>query len=105
VNLILGKEEYIGVFLKKESQDILTRRLASCGFKDSTARVAILNPCPSTEDKYVFEPLFGEKVAFRLTELHKEGDNTMIVRIHRSAHVTFIVNLLCVYREKAACHL
>ena len=72
-------DEYIGVFLKPESREILSRRLAALGLKDYEAEVAILNEDPTFDDIFTYEPLFGEKAAFRLTGITSDGQS---IKVH-----------------------
>ena len=78
-------DEYIGVFLKPESREILSRRLAALGLKDYEAEVAVLNEDPTFDDIFTYEPLFGEKAAFRLTGIASDRQ-TLKVLILSSPH-------------------
>lgn len=74
-------DEYIGVFLKPESREILSRRLAMLGLRDYEAEVAVINDDPSFEDIFTYEPLFGEKAAFRLTEVTGDGRSMKVLAL------------------------
>jgi intermembrane space import and assembly protein 40 len=61
-----NEQELIGVYLKPDSIALLEKFLKSRGIQNRSAEFVALHPSASPETAYVYRPLFGERVAFRL---------------------------------------
>jgi GCK domain len=63
----------IGLYLKPQSKDILNRRLKAIDVRIASSNLVVINGAPKKEDAFVFEPLYGERAAFRLVEIVSEN--------------------------------
>ena len=67
------REDVIGIYMPPETQSQLSEHLQSRGLPGLEARLAILKMRGNKDDRYIFEPLYGERAAIRLRGIVTSG--------------------------------
>eukprot|EP01039_Chlorochromonas_danica_P003881 gene3881-4239_t len=71
-------KEMVAVYLKPDSKAVLETALAKRNIKNATVRYVCINTAASKSDLYVYQPLFGNRTAFRLKELITLEDGSVV---------------------------
>lgn len=95
----IADPEIVGVFLKEDSEALLRRKLNGLGVTVQGKPVVAINSSPTAQDRFMYEPLYGERAAFRLTQIvsNKNGIrglgrvSTMMGPVADDAHPTTII--------------
>ena len=70
----------VAVYLTEESRKIMKRNLSKLGIKgDVDAEYVVIRRNCTSKDSYPYEPLFGERAAFRLKAIARTDDGTIAV--------------------------
>jgi hypothetical protein len=57
--------------------------------------MAVIVRDPTYEDIFTYEPLFGEKAAFRLTEVVSNSDGELMVFVYGLYLLQYIITSIC----------
>lgn len=66
--------DYMGVYLTKPSQETISKVLASKGVKDASVSFVSFHSSLDDKSSYVYQPLYGQRAAFRLKGIMRSDD-------------------------------
>jgi len=66
------------VFLSSKSKDNLRQHLPKVSLKEYEGEIVVLKSKLESQDLYLYEPLIGQRVAFRLKGIIKTEENIAV---------------------------